>query len=71
MPLRMIIQDIQIEYYRIMSRIAQSQRKNSPMTNTHLDAFDELSISEKIDGHTLNIPIEKSEYEKKSSVVAG
>ena len=70
MSLKMIIQDIQIKYYGIMSRIAQSRRKNSPMTNVHLDAIDELSIPEKMKGHILSVPIKKSEYGKKSSAVA-
>ena len=61
MSLRMIVQDIQIGYYGMMSRIVQSQRKNSPriMSVKH-HSFGESVMPDKNEMQVINTSIVKS-----------
>ncbi|MGI9566507.1 MAG: hypothetical protein ACR2LL_05780 [Nitrosopumilus sp.] len=75
MSFKMIIQDIQIGYYGMMSSIVQSQRRKKNTSSSIIGVNSNLlgqsaMLLEKNSIHGLNIQIAKSEYEKKSSVVA-
>ena len=66
-----LFQDIEIRYYWMMSRLAQSQRESSSrIAYINLDSSNEYAITAIQDSHLHDAQTEKIEFEKKIGAVA-
>ena len=69
-PISSLLQDIEIRYYWVMSRIVQSQRKNSSrVVYINSASSDGAAITEKQNSRLFNSQTETIQYEKQLGVV--